>query len=701
MAQSVSHDRLPARTARPGRSVAAWLAVGVAALLLVVAGVSGRVAQALGHDVTRTLGGPELAIQPEHGHAYVCDLSSLGIGHLADTNDHPARSALVLCENGRPLQPHSLHDDIRGGQGLFSHWGPTLYFAATDGSNPLTNGWTYTITYHVVNSSVVEFATSQSFCLAVLLLLGLTSAGIIAQGSGFSAQLDSRAAAVVLGVALAISLFLQVAEGRHRFGVSPDSDSYTEQLNLSSRPPLYHLLMTLVSDPAAIRKEIATLAQGGNSNRIMDGASDDPVVKVVLAQKILVATAFVGVFAALATCVPVPLAAALVLLVAQMASKPQGNPVTTWLAVLLLLAPLLSGFCRAGFSWCRRLLVCALGAVVLRPVLALALGSTLVSPQLDMLLSESLAMAIHAGWLAAVLLCVWQRRARWLYAAALLAGAAYLVRPASIFLLGTVVLLVAAAWLGRWGFKPVQLAGSLACALVVCAAPALIKRIGHARNQDVSMMKWAMAAFSLGVAEPADVARIQDPEVRRLLDEALQAKAKYRAEVVIPVNGAYDEEIIHLGYYTYRIMLPLSQKISAEKFSEGSPEQLRERHRLLGGVADAIYRVHPGRLLHLYFSSYHFMAGRGTRLSQGQPFWLTAIVAFVLAAWVRNRLAVAGALFGATHLLHLLVISLFDQPLDRYVYATEFIAVVGICLIATGAVVWASARPDASGASAA
>jgi hypothetical protein len=44
-------------------------------------------------------------------------------GLQSDTVDASMRSALVLCDNGRPLGPaHSLHTDIeRSGQGRFSH----------------------------------------------------------------------------------------------------------------------------------------------------------------------------------------------------------------------------------------------------------------------------------------------------------------------------------------------------------------------------------------------------------------------------------------------------------------------------------------------------------------------------------------------------------------------------------------------------
>jgi pectate lyase len=52
---------------------------------------------------------------------------------------------MLLTEDGRRL-PHAgaLHDEIRkSGLGRYSHWGSWLYFAASDNSNPNTNGRKY------------------------------------------------------------------------------------------------------------------------------------------------------------------------------------------------------------------------------------------------------------------------------------------------------------------------------------------------------------------------------------------------------------------------------------------------------------------------------------------------------------------------------------------------------------------------------
>jgi parallel beta helix pectate lyase-like protein len=75
-------------------------------------------------------------------------------GTLPDTGTAQTVSKLRIFENGRELSPaHSMHADIRTlGMGRFSHWGGTngtqtissLYFSASDNSDPRQNGRVYT-----------------------------------------------------------------------------------------------------------------------------------------------------------------------------------------------------------------------------------------------------------------------------------------------------------------------------------------------------------------------------------------------------------------------------------------------------------------------------------------------------------------------------------------------------------------------------
>lgn len=80
------------------------------------------------------------AMSHEIGVGYVARLK---IPHEADSK---SRSTCLLLEDGQPLpHPHAPHKLIREtGKGHYSHWTPTtLYFSASDSSDPRTNGRKY------------------------------------------------------------------------------------------------------------------------------------------------------------------------------------------------------------------------------------------------------------------------------------------------------------------------------------------------------------------------------------------------------------------------------------------------------------------------------------------------------------------------------------------------------------------------------
>ncbi|MHB8773432.1 MAG: hypothetical protein ACYC7J_20770 [Syntrophales bacterium] len=84
------------------------------------------------------------AISHEISYCYQYQVKGLPWG---DTVDRPTASNSVVKENDIILGPgHTQHHIIRTyGKGAYSHWGNTLYFAASDNSDPRTNGRVYQI----------------------------------------------------------------------------------------------------------------------------------------------------------------------------------------------------------------------------------------------------------------------------------------------------------------------------------------------------------------------------------------------------------------------------------------------------------------------------------------------------------------------------------------------------------------------------
>jgi hypothetical protein len=80
---------------------------------------------------------------PSGGAAYA--VATPQIEYQADNSEEPRRSKVMLYEDGRMLGlAHAMHDHImRFGKGRFSHYGPNLYFSASDNSDPNRNGRGY------------------------------------------------------------------------------------------------------------------------------------------------------------------------------------------------------------------------------------------------------------------------------------------------------------------------------------------------------------------------------------------------------------------------------------------------------------------------------------------------------------------------------------------------------------------------------
>lgn len=113
---------------------------------------------------------PVSGIRHEIGFAYIAftnhpDLSS---------DQHP--SAARIFEDGKPLPgpANSLHDDIRQiGRGRYSFWHDYVYFSASDNSDPLTNGRSYTIQFARPIDNSIAHALYYATVLIILLIAGL------------------------------------------------------------------------------------------------------------------------------------------------------------------------------------------------------------------------------------------------------------------------------------------------------------------------------------------------------------------------------------------------------------------------------------------------------------------------------------------------------------------------------------------------
>lgn len=98
----------------------------------------------------------------ETGYSY---LLKQEFGTAGDTMEAPNASNLRIYEDGVALgPPHSQHADVRQfGRGRYSHWVDTLYFSASDNSDPMTNKRHYT--YRSYSGAAVDPQASAAVAL--------------------------------------------------------------------------------------------------------------------------------------------------------------------------------------------------------------------------------------------------------------------------------------------------------------------------------------------------------------------------------------------------------------------------------------------------------------------------------------------------------------------------------------------------------
>lgn len=141
-------------------------------ICLIAAGVL-ALGAAFAPPITQGLTGP---FTHADGQAYSVLVPDVGLAPFrylpGDQSGAPYTSSLLLLENGQPLGPaHSSHADIREkGGGRYSHWNTTLYFSASDNTDPNTNGRAYGIRAEAKLARTIPLA----LVLAGLSLLALS-----------------------------------------------------------------------------------------------------------------------------------------------------------------------------------------------------------------------------------------------------------------------------------------------------------------------------------------------------------------------------------------------------------------------------------------------------------------------------------------------------------------------------------------------
>lgn len=173
----------------------------------------------VGISVTRALSSDRM--RAYGGHAYTVNAPRSDrlwpLYFASDSFDHPDASSARILEDGARLgAAHSMHALIAEvGAGAYSHWGNTVYFSASDNSDPRSNGKTYVFSV-TARLPIKMFARIVAVSTGSLLLLWSGWLFSVAKSRWQERQSGQRARAALLRISVSVGTltFATVAVAR-------------------------------------------------------------------------------------------------------------------------------------------------------------------------------------------------------------------------------------------------------------------------------------------------------------------------------------------------------------------------------------------------------------------------------------------------------------------------------------------------------
>ncbi len=294
------------------------------------------------------------------------------------------------------------------------------------------------------------------------------------------------------------------------------------------------------------------------------------------------------------------------------------------------------------------------------------------SPLIDEIIPETMVASLLFLLLAVFIGYLQKPRSIYLLLAGLLTAALYMTRLAAIFTIVIPLAMIFWGWLQkRWRILP--WAGLTALLFFFLISVKIIPQTNLATSSKFGVVA-KLACFSLQVAKLEDIPSIQDEKARMFLERALprfQADYAYAESQFANRMDVTRDAIATCFNQTY------ARTYAMEITNGGGDEQI---NRLLWKVVLGV----TGRRFFEYVEFTWQSFAYGAEISHFKPAWiLYALILCILieSIYIRGWLGYASALFMITHVAHLMVITLFDLPSMRYVWATEILLWLAIFML--------------------
>jgi 4-amino-4-deoxy-L-arabinose transferase-like glycosyltransferase len=633
------------------------------------------------------------AIAAETGRAFV---AHTGRPEIA-SHDAPAPTALL--EDGVQLGlRNARHVEIREiGSGHYSFWHDKVYFAASDNSDPRTNGRRYTMSFPPVSRA---FARSL-YLLTVAMLVLVAAFTVLAIRNGVlgllplaASQVARRHAVTALGIASASTLVL-VAVLRALPSTSPlvanlwlpilllnGLSAWAFRTRYGPRLPRSVGAAFLVCLAVAfyfMASWAPQRLQGCHTNerysvwemfcvapdsssyyfKYVPGATRNPLYPWFI-EAVTAGTGF----------------------------SPQEYVLSTKAgAVHLSPQDPLMRVVRG------QIVLMLLAALVLCAVLMWSLGTPfpavavlwmydmhfLTSEELNIVLTEALVQTCLLLAVAALVAFSTKKRHSVLVLGGVACGLAYLTRQAAGYctlLFGVMVLLGLWEDWRRW-WRTTMLA--VTAFVAICLVPQLHSYwlTGSFGSQDNIQYQYRIAhAMQYAVAE--DVALMPDEETKVWLADAVKRRDQEHQLVREKYDDEYNRMIYYINANLYSVATPPGGYLGVQK----SPEFFMK-------VATPILREHWRDYLAFSFRFWRFgmdRVGLGRLGVYGLSPWLTFAALWSLVLVMRDRRAIVGGALILSHWAAVAITCLFAVPIPRMVFASDGLVVIAAIILGWGAV---------------
>jgi hypothetical protein len=570
------------------------------------------------------IGTGNYSFYPDSGHAVKIGLSALQLNSLSDSScEQSGCSPIMVLENGTPLKAHQAHADLRSmPSGGFSHWGEDLYLSPSPGVDPyMTN---YTLLYPAIAAESLFTALPLKRMVWWCAFAAAIIAALLGSAVPWS---NSRSMRGILVVCLALALFVQV-----RFMKTP-SVYGTSSWETFVFAPDSQTWMEPYSAETTRPFLYPTFAH------LITKISGNPVDQTALYSLPL----------------NVPIVDRL------------GDPMLTVVKaqkVFHLLAIVIA-------AW-------ILSAFIPAPIVMVGMGwlySNIAFPnEYDHVMAETVAQAWMFLLVAAIASTIFRYVPSKLFIVAAVAAALFHTRSAGIFSFASFGCL--ALWVlakdPRKNWRVVGL--GFATLGILAALPSLHRFFATKHLAPAPMYADAQTAYAVQFAQDEDIELFGDPIVKewvkRVLVKRLEAHQAVRA--AMPVVS--DTQLLGTNLYT------VARGVAGDM---GLSET--ERLKIFSEFSAAILPKYRMKYLGLFLENFSNTA-QITRLrgssARSNAILLSALAIVSIAIWSREGLFCLLLLVG--HFSHLVIISLFDVPQQRYVFATEFLVVIGSFFLMVG-----------------